>query len=69
MDRLLNMVARRYIWRFVGKGVDTAMERMSRGRTADGRPAELTAEQRAHVAKGQRTVRQAVQLARRFARF
>lgn len=69
MDRLLRMVARRYVWRFVGKGIDTGLERMSRGRTGDGRPADLTPEQRAHVAKGQRTSRQAMKLARRFGRF
>jgi hypothetical protein len=69
MDRILNMVVRRYAWRFIGKGIETGMERMSRGGSADGRPADLTPEQRAHVAKGQRTVRQAMQVARRFGRF
>jgi len=69
MDRIVNMIARRFVMRAVGKGIDTGMARMSRGRTADGRPADLTPKQRAHVGSNQRTTRQVMKLARRFGRF
>ena len=69
MDRIANMIIRRVVNRVVGAGVDKGAEYLSARQNPDGKPSDITPEQRAQVQKTSRNARQAMRLARRLGRF
>ena len=69
MDRMVNMILRRVVMRAVGTGIDKAAEYLSARRSPDGRPADISPEQRAQAMRAGRNARQAIRLARRLGRF
>lgn len=69
MDRIVNMFLRQVVTRVLNKGVDAGSEYLSARRSPDGRPADITPEQRAQVQRTSRNARQAMKIARRLGRF
>lgn len=69
MDRMLSRIARRYLMRYIGKGINAGIEEVARRRNGGQTPADLHPDQRAQVARNQKTARQAMRVARRFGRF
>mgnify|MGYP003564325344 CR=1 FL=1 len=69
MDRIVNMIIRQVVSRAVGKGIDKGAEYMSARKSHDGKPADITPEQRKQVQRTSRNARQAMRVARRLGRF
>lgn len=69
MDRIVNMFLRQVMTRAMNKGIGAGSEYLSARRGPDGRPADITPEQRAQVQRTSRNARQAMKIARRLGRF
>ena len=64
MDRILNMIIRRFVGQLVNRGIRTGVERVARASAGDDTP-----EQQARARRTADQAQQAIRLARRVGRF